>query len=92
MFGGGGDTKCKQGCIYLFGVSGWGPWKLVFGGVCGTRCKQKHEYLRDCQSSNCIGESSKLTETDCSGGKCGKFMSQRGILMIRVLCIPIVFS
>ena len=31
LFGGGGvcDTKCKQGCIYLFGVSGW---KLVFGG------------------------------------------------------------
>ena len=26
------DTRCKHGCIYLFGVSGWSPWKLVFGG------------------------------------------------------------
>ena len=40
------DTRCKQGCIYLFGVSGWSQWKLVFGGVCVIRrCKQGCIYL-----------------------------------------------
>ena len=46
VWGGGGDTRCKQGCIYLFGVSGWSQWNLVFGGGGGdTKCKHGCIYI-----------------------------------------------